>query len=541
MVVVGNGNVALDVARILTTDPDDLATTDIAALPWATLSRSRVREVVVLGRRGPADAAFTVPELVGLAAIEDLNIEVDTGGEPIPGDTAKLRLLAELATRPRVEGLRTLVLRFRTTPDRILGTEQVTGVQVARDGASEVIECGLLLRAIGYHGEPVSDLPYDPAAGTVPNDRGRVRPGVYVAGWVKRGPNGFIGTNKSCAQETVERLLDDIDAGALPAPTRTRDDLASHSGVARRDPDRRRPAGGRSTARSAAAGCSADGRGSSWWTPRSCAGWRAMGALAPVTVLHADEGRSGVEMSSTERGRPDGRQLRWDRHNQARRQHILDAAIAVLEDAEPGEDIHVQQIAERAGLSRTVVYRHFSDRADLDAGRAGPRSLEMLPASWCPSVTLEGTIESRSSAGSSAPTSRWAVAHPSLHGSPSTTRPGPGIQRRWRTRDRADRRSGRGADQRRRRAARTWTGSPRTTWPRSTRWSSAWSARCSPRPAAGWRRTERRPDRETFVEAGERGGLAHIDGHGARLGGRARPATYSVESLLEAAFDGTAG
>ena len=84
-----------------------------------------------------------------------------------------------------------------------------------------------MLRAIGYHGEPIRDLPYDPATGTVPHDRGRVRPGVYVAGWVKRGPTGFIGTNKSCAQETVERLLDDIDSGALPVPTRSRDDLAA--------------------------------------------------------------------------------------------------------------------------------------------------------------------------------------------------------------------------------------------------------------------------------------------------------------------------
>jgi ferredoxin/flavodoxin---NADP+ reductase len=227
VVVVGNGNVALDVARILTTDPEDLATTDIAALPWATLSRSRVLEVVVLGRRGPADAAFTVPELVGLAGIEDRNVVVDTGGEPIDGETAKLRLLADLAARPRVAGRRTLVLRFRTTPSRILGHDQVTGVEVVRDGTTEVIACGTVLRAIGYHGQPVADLPYDPATGTVPNDRGRVRPGVYVAGWVKRGPTGFIGTNKACAEGTVERMLDDVDSGALPAPTRARGDLAT--------------------------------------------------------------------------------------------------------------------------------------------------------------------------------------------------------------------------------------------------------------------------------------------------------------------------
>ncbi len=226
-VVIGNGNVALDVARILTSHPEDLARTDIAALPWATLSHGSLREVVVLGRRGPAEAAFTMPELVGLAGLDGINIVVDTGGLPIEGEGAKVRLLAELADRPQVTGRRTLVLQFRTTPQRIVGDEEVTGIEVDRDGHTAVIECGLVLRAIGYHGEPVADLPHDAATGTVPNDRGRVRPGVYVAGWVKRGPTGFIGTNKSCAQETVERVLDDADAGALPAPTRTRADLAA--------------------------------------------------------------------------------------------------------------------------------------------------------------------------------------------------------------------------------------------------------------------------------------------------------------------------
>ncbi len=118
-------------------------------------------------------------------------------------------------------------------------------------------------------------------------------------------------------------------------------------------------------------------------------------------------------MSSTERGRPDGRQLRWDKHNQARRRTILDAAIAVLEDAEPGEDIHVQQIAQRAGLSRTVVYRHFSDRADLDQAVQGA-VLEMLAGELLPEVTLDGTIEEiiRRIVGTYV---HWTVSHPSLH------------------------------------------------------------------------------------------------------------------------------
>ena len=118
-------------------------------------------------------------------------------------------------------------------------------------------------------------------------------------------------------------------------------------------------------------------------------------------------------MSSTERGRPDGRQLRWDKHNQVRRQTILDAAIAVLEETEPGEDIHVQQIAQRAGLSRTVVYRHFTDRADLDQG-VQTAILEMLAGELLPEVTLAGTIDEiiQRIVGTYV---RWTVAHPSLH------------------------------------------------------------------------------------------------------------------------------
>ncbi len=117
-------------------------------------------------------------------------------------------------------------------------------------------------------------------------------------------------------------------------------------------------------------------------------------------------------MSSTERGRPDGRQLRWDKHNQARRQTILDAAIAVLEETEPGEDIHVQQIAQRAGLSRTVVYRHFTDRADLDQG-VQTAILEMLAGELLPEVTLAGTIDEfmQRIVGTYV---RWTVSHPSL-------------------------------------------------------------------------------------------------------------------------------
>ncbi len=236
-VVVGNGNVALDVARILSLDPAALAGTDIATRPLAALATSSVREVVVLGRRGPAEAAFTVPELVGLRGLAEqglLNVVVEAEGyDDVPAADVRTRLLAEIAQRPLTPGARTIVLRFLTAPQRLLGDDRVRGLEVARTrlergddgrtvavptGETDVIETGLVLRAVGYRGLPVPGLPYDERTGTVPHDRGRVRPGLYVAGWVKRGPSGFIGSNKGCAQESVGRLLDDLDAG-LTRPT----------------------------------------------------------------------------------------------------------------------------------------------------------------------------------------------------------------------------------------------------------------------------------------------------------------------------------
>jgi len=240
VVIIGNGNVALDVARILTADPDDLRATDIAELPLATLRGSRVREVVVLGRRGPAEAAFTMPELVGLAGLSDIDLVIDNGGEPILAESAKTRLLAEIALRTPVPGRRRIVLRFGTAPLRILGDDHVSGIELTRTrlvtrdgrteavptGETEVLEAGMVLRSIGYQATAVDGLPFDESTHTVPHENGRVRPGTYVAGWIKRGPNGFIGTNKACSEETVASFLDDLEAGRLQRPTRTSADLA---------------------------------------------------------------------------------------------------------------------------------------------------------------------------------------------------------------------------------------------------------------------------------------------------------------------------
>ncbi|MFJ7126067.1 FAD-dependent oxidoreductase [Streptomyces sp. NPDC098101] len=233
-VVVGNGNVALDVARVLTADPDALARTDVSDRALTALRASRVREVVVLGRRGPAEAAFTLPELIALAALDGVDVLVEGWPEDLPADaTPKTAVLAELAARTPVPGRRRIVLRFLTGPARIEGDDRVTGLTVVRtelrradDGtvravptdATETIGTSLVLRAVGYRAEPVPGLPFDEETATVPHERGRVAPGVYVTGWIKRGPTGFIGTNKSCAQETVTALLDDLEAGRLTAP-----------------------------------------------------------------------------------------------------------------------------------------------------------------------------------------------------------------------------------------------------------------------------------------------------------------------------------
>jgi len=236
-VVIGHGNVALDVARVLTADPEALAVTDIADQALAALRESRIREVVVLGRRGPEEASFTLPELLGLAALDGVDVVVEGGPwGTSTGPSAKTALLARLAARAPTPGRRRIVLRFLSAPARVVGDQHVTGLEVTPTvlrteddgtvravptGGSEVIETGLVLRSVGYRARPVSGLPFDETTGTVPHVRGRVTPGVYVAGWIKRGPTGFIGTNKSCAEETVSALLDDFEAGRLTASSRT--------------------------------------------------------------------------------------------------------------------------------------------------------------------------------------------------------------------------------------------------------------------------------------------------------------------------------
>jgi ferredoxin--NADP+ reductase len=236
VVIIGNGNVALDVARILTTDPDDLAGTDISDHALAVLRTSKVREVVVAARRGPTQSAFTLPELIGLTATADVVLDAvdhervrrDLAAAVDPLTCNKLAILAGLGdaatgkSRPRIR------LAYQLTPSRVLGAQRATGVEFTATGTDDVLglDAGLVLTSIGYRGKPIRDLPFDDSAAVVPNDGGRVIdpvagrpvPGAYVAGWIKRGPTGFIGTNKSCALQTVQRLVDDFNAGLLFDP-----------------------------------------------------------------------------------------------------------------------------------------------------------------------------------------------------------------------------------------------------------------------------------------------------------------------------------
>ncbi|MFF5931859.1 FAD-dependent oxidoreductase [Streptomyces hydrogenans] len=232
-VVVGTGNVALDVARILVSDPDALAGTDIADHALAALRGSRLREVVLLGRRGPEDAAYTASEILALGHVPGVDLVVDTHDPRIaeaidtaaPGD--KAALLQGTAretvdwTRGPDTGRRRIVLRFHSAPAEALGSDTVRAVRAGGPDGPTDIPAGLLVRAIGYRGVPLAGLPFDETTGTVPHTAGRVdgMTGTYVVGWIKRGPSGGIGANRSCAAETVGSLLADAVDGRLPKPT----------------------------------------------------------------------------------------------------------------------------------------------------------------------------------------------------------------------------------------------------------------------------------------------------------------------------------
>jgi ferredoxin--NADP+ reductase len=228
VVIIGNGNVALDVARVFLMAPDALADTDIADHALRRLAAGSIEEVVILARRGVTDAAFSVGEFLALGELSgvDVVVEGELGHRPDDDFEAALKydLAAEYRDRPTTPGNRRLVFRFSTTPLELVGTGCVDGLRVRDRDGEQTIDTSLVLRSIGYRGTPIADLPFDSERGVVPNEGGRVVAngqvvtGVYVAGWIKRGPRGVIGTNRGCAHETVNALFEDFTAGRLRRP-----------------------------------------------------------------------------------------------------------------------------------------------------------------------------------------------------------------------------------------------------------------------------------------------------------------------------------
>lgn len=245
VVVIGNGNVAVDVTRILARSPDELAVTDAADHALEALRESRVREVLMLGRRGPAQAKFTSAELKEFGELEGVDVRVDPAQLELDEESLALveaerrvrrnvEILEDFAAREREEADRVIELRFFTSPVEILGEDgRVAAVRVERNhlepgpdgrmravgsGETEIIECGLVLRSIGYRGVPLPGVPFDDQRGIIPNVHGRVtetpggppRPREYAVGWIKRGPSGIIGTNKPDAVETVQAMTEDL-------------------------------------------------------------------------------------------------------------------------------------------------------------------------------------------------------------------------------------------------------------------------------------------------------------------------------------------
>lgn len=243
VVVVGVGNVAIDVARMMARSVDELATTDIADYALEVFAASRVRDIYVLGRRGPAQAKFTNPEIKEFGKLEDADaivipeeLVLDPLSEASLGDdrTARknMEILQDLVSIGNTGKKKRVHFRFLVSPVEIVGDESVRAVRIERNelqatdsgylnaqgtGRFETIEAGMILRSVGYRGLPLPELPYDKRRGTVPNDRGRIidpetgQPveRSYVAGWAKRGPTGVIGTNKADAVETIACLLED--------------------------------------------------------------------------------------------------------------------------------------------------------------------------------------------------------------------------------------------------------------------------------------------------------------------------------------------
>ena len=253
-VVIGNGNVALDVARMLALTPEELAPTDTTDAAIEAINGAGVEEILVVGRRGPVQAAWTPVEVGELGELAGADIVVDPAQLRLDESSAaaleaapptvkrNVEHLRDYATRAPTGKPRRIRLRFLASPVAIHGDEKVEAIELVRnelvDGRAvptderETIPCGIVFRSVGYRGVALTGVPFDEGSGTIPNEGGRVEPGLYVAGWIKRGPSGVIGTNKKDATETVEVLLADARAGKLPPGGEgTLDELLDERGV----------------------------------------------------------------------------------------------------------------------------------------------------------------------------------------------------------------------------------------------------------------------------------------------------------------------
>jgi ferredoxin--NADP+ reductase len=247
--IVGVGNVAMDVARILCKSMEQLQETDIADHALQALQYSRVKQVYLLGRRGPAQAAFTPPEIKALGELTEADIAISADdarvdalsqaamdAHPDKNVEKNVGFITAYSQRPQRIKNKQLILRFLVSPTEILGEAgKVTAIKLMHNeiydagdntmrpratGVEEVLPVGVVFRSVGYQGVPLDGIPFDARSSTISHQQGRVvtaegqpLPGLYAAGWIKRGPTGVIGTNKTCAQETVACMLEDLQAG----------------------------------------------------------------------------------------------------------------------------------------------------------------------------------------------------------------------------------------------------------------------------------------------------------------------------------------
>ncbi len=265
-VVIGNGNVAADVARMLALPRPELERTDTADHAIDLLSASPIEEIVVLGRRGPAQAAFTNPEVRELGELTEADVIVDPdevlldeasrryieSEDASPTHRRNVEIFTEFARREPQGKPKRVVLRFCRSPVEIKGEDRVRSIVIGRNelvedesgrirardsGEREELRCGLVLRSIGYTGVELAGVPFDSGRGLIPNQAGRVtepasgeaKPGHYAVGWIKRGPSGVIGTNKKDALDTVNSIFEDLAAGRLPELARPGGEAAGES------------------------------------------------------------------------------------------------------------------------------------------------------------------------------------------------------------------------------------------------------------------------------------------------------------------------